>query len=83
VQPGAEPGQVGQPWQAEESLHGGLLGDVVGVRAGAEQPPAQPQHARLPARKQGAERLTVAGRYRRDQFSGSAAIPVHHVILLP
>jgi hypothetical protein len=83
VEPGAEPGWVGQPRKAEEGLHGGVLGDVLGARAGAEQPLAQPQHARLPARQQWAERLAVAGQDRRDQFGVIVPILVHHVILLP
>jgi hypothetical protein len=83
VQPGAEPGRVGQPWQAEEGLDGGLLGDVLGQRARAHQPPAQPQDARLPARQQRTERLAVAGQDRRDQLGVSAPIAVHRVIVLP
>jgi hypothetical protein len=51
--------------------------------AGAEQPPAQPQHARLPARQQRAERVAVAGQHRRDQLGIIAPVTVHHVILLP
>jgi hypothetical protein len=51
LQPGAEPGRVGQPRQPQKGGHGGFLGDVLGLGAWAEQPPAQPQHARLPARQ--------------------------------
>jgi len=64
-------------------VEAGYLGDVLGLGAGAEQPPAQPEHARLPARQQWAERLAVAGQDCRDQFGVIVPISVHHVILLP
>jgi SAM-dependent methyltransferase len=83
VEPGAEPGRVGQPRQTQEGRHNGLLSDVLGVGAGAEQPPAQPQDARLPACQQRAERLAVAGQYRCDQFDVIASVAVHDVIVLP
>jgi hypothetical protein len=51
LQPSAEPDRVGKPRQAEEGRHGGFLGDVLGLGAGSQQPPAQPQDARLPALK--------------------------------
>jgi hypothetical protein len=80
VQPGAEPGGVGQPWQAEEGLDGRLLGDVLGQGAWAQQAPAQPQDARLPVHQQGAEGLAVAGQDRRDQFGVVAPLRrIHHV----
>jgi len=80
LQPGAEPGPVGQPRQPQKGGRGGFLGDVLGLGAWAEQPPAQPQHARLPARQQRVERLAVAGQDRRDQFGIVALLRrVHHV----
>ena len=80
VQPGAEPGRVGQPRQPQKGRHGGLLGDVLGQRARAQQPLAQPQHARLPARQQRAECLAVAGQHGRDQVGVVAPLRrVHHV----
>jgi hypothetical protein len=80
MQPGAEPGGVGQPQQAQQGRHGGVLGDVFGLWARAQQSPAQPQYARLPARKQGAECLAVAGQDHRNQLGVVASLrSVHHV----